>query len=56
MMGLLAGYFFIWGFVGTSFFILLNAVYPLPLAWLPTVAAIYALSWMAGFLAPFAPS
>jgi hypothetical protein len=55
MMGLLAGYLFIWGFVGTAFFILLNAVYPLPLAWLPTVAAIYAVSWMAGFLTP-APS
>lgn len=56
MMGLLAGYLFIWGFVGAAFFILLNAVYPLPLAWLPTIAAIYAVSWMAGFLAPFAPS
>jgi uncharacterized membrane protein YbhN (UPF0104 family) len=56
MMGLLVGYLFIWGFVGAAFFILLNAIYPLPLAWLPTVAAIYAVSWMAGFLAPFAPS
>ncbi|MFQ5813531.1 MAG: YbhN family protein [Anaerolineae bacterium] len=56
MMGLLAGYLFIWGFVGAAFFVLLNAVHPLPLAWLPTVAAIYAVSWMAGFLAPFAPS
>ena len=56
MMGLLAGYLFIWGFVGAAFFILLNSVYPLPLAWLPTVAAIYAVSWIAGFLVPFAPS
>ena len=56
MMGLLAGYLFIWGFVGAAFFVLLNAVYPLPLAWLPTVIAIYAVSWIAGFLAPFAPS
>jgi len=56
MMGLLVGYLFIWGFVGAAFFILLNAIYPLSLAWLPTVAAIYAVSWMAGFLAPFAPS
>jgi uncharacterized membrane protein YbhN (UPF0104 family) len=56
MMGLLAGYLFIWGFVGAAFFVLLNAVYPLHLAWLPTVVAIYAVSWMAGFLAPFAPS
>lgn len=54
-MGLLVGYLFIWGFVGAAFFVLLNAIYPLPLAWLPTVAAIYAVSWMAGFLAPFAP-
>ena len=56
MMGLLAGYLFIWSFVGAAFFVLLNAVYPLPLAWLPTVIAIYAVSWIAGFLAPFAPS
>ena len=56
MMGLLAGYLFIWGFVGTAFFVLLNAVHSLPLAWLPTVIAIYAVSWIAGFLAPFAPS
>lgn len=52
MMGLLAGYLFIWGFVGAAFFILLNAVYPLPLAWFPTVVAIYAASWIAGFLTP----
>ena len=56
MMGLLVGYLFIWGFVGAAFFVLLNAIYPLPLAWLPTVVAIYAISWIAGFLAPFAPS
>jgi uncharacterized membrane protein YbhN (UPF0104 family) len=56
MMGLLAGYLFIWGFVGAAFFVLLNAIYPLPLAWLPTIAAIYAISWIAGFLTPFAPS
>jgi len=56
MLGLLAGYLIIWGFVGTAFFVLLNAVHPLPITWLPTVAAIYAVSWMAGFLAPFAPS
>ena len=56
MMGLLVGYLFIWGFVGAAFFVLLNAIYPLPLAWLPTVVAIYAISWSAGFLTPFAPS
>jgi uncharacterized membrane protein YbhN (UPF0104 family) len=56
VMGLLAGYLFIWGFVGAAFFILLNAVYLLPLAWLPTATAIYAASWIAGFLTPFAPS
>ncbi len=56
MMGLLVGYLFAWSFVGTAFFTLLNAVHPLSLAWLPTVIAIYAVSWMAGFLAPFAPS
>ncbi|MBM4465225.1 MAG: flippase-like domain-containing protein [Chloroflexi bacterium] len=56
MMGLLVGYLFTWGFVGAAFFTLLNAVHPLSLAWLPTVMAIYAVSWMAGFLAPFAPS
>ena len=55
MMGLLAGYLLIWGFVGVAFFVLLNAVPPLPLTWLPTVAAIYAASWIAGFLTP-APS
>ena len=55
-LGLLAGYLVIWGFVGAAFFILLNAVYPLPFAWFPTVVAIYAISWIAGFLAPFAPS
>lgn len=55
MMGLLAGYLLIWGFVGAAFFVLLNAVHPLPLTWLPTVAAIYAASWIAGFLTP-APS
>ncbi len=55
MMGLLAGYLLIWGFVGVAFFVLLNAVHPLPLTWLPTVAAIYAASWIAGFLTP-APS
>jgi len=52
MLGLLVGYLFIWGFVGAAFFVLLNAVYPLPIAWLPTVAAIYAASWIAGFLTP----
>jgi uncharacterized membrane protein YbhN (UPF0104 family) len=56
MMSLLVGYLFIWGFVGAAFFVLLNAIYPLPLAWLPTVVAIYAISWIAGFLTPFAPS
>ena len=56
MMGLLVGYLFLWGFVGASFFVLINAIYPLPLAWLPTVVAIYAISWIAGFLTPFAPS
>jgi uncharacterized membrane protein YbhN (UPF0104 family) len=56
MLGFLAGYLIIWSFVGTAFFVLLNAVHPLSLAWLPTVIAIYAISWMAGFLAPFAPS
>lgn len=56
MLGFLAGYLIIWGFVGTAFFVLLNAVHPLSRAWLPTVIAIYAISWMAGFLAPFAPS
>ncbi len=55
MLALLAGYLLIWGFVGAAFFVLLNAVHPLPIAWLPTVAAIYAASWMAGFLTP-APS
>ena len=55
-MGLLAGYLFVWSFVGTAFFVMLNAVYPLPLAWAPPVVGIYAVSWMAGFLAPFAPS
>lgn len=55
MMGLLAGYLLIWGFVGTAFFLLLNSVYSLPLAWLPIVVAIYAASWIAGFLTP-APS
>ncbi len=52
MLGLLVGYLFIWGFVGTAFFVMLNAVYPLSLAWLPTVAGIYAASWIAGFLTP----
>lgn len=56
MLGLLAGYLFIWGFVGTAFFVLLHAVCPLSLVWLPTIVAIYAVSWIAGFLAPFAPS
>lgn len=56
MLGLLVGYLFIWGFVGTAFFVLLNGIYPLSLAWLPTVMALYAVSWIAGFLAPFAPS
>lgn len=56
MMSLLVGYLFIWGFVGAAFFVLLNAIYPLPLTWLPTVVAIYAISWIAGFLTPFAPS
>ena len=55
MLGLLVGYLLIWGFVGAAFFVLLNAVYPLPVAWLPAVAAIYAASWIAGFLTP-APS
>jgi uncharacterized membrane protein YbhN (UPF0104 family) len=56
MMGLLAGYLFIWSFVGMAFFVMLNAVYPLPLDWAPLIVGIYAVSWMAGFLAPFAPS
>ncbi len=56
MLGLLVGYLVIWNLVGAAFFVLLNAVYPLPLAWFPTVVAIYAVSWIAGFLAPFAPS
>ncbi len=56
MMGFLVGYLCIWGIVGAAFFVLLNAIRPLPLAWLPTVTSIYAVSWMAGFLAPFAPS
>ncbi|MBC8264656.1 MAG: flippase-like domain-containing protein [Anaerolineales bacterium] len=56
MIGFLVGYLVIWSVVGSAFFVLLNAIHPLPLTWLPTVASIYAISWMAGFLAPFAPS
>ncbi len=52
MLGLLVGYLFIWTFVGAAFFVMLNVVYPLSLAWLPTVAGIYAASWIAGFLTP----
>ena len=56
MLGLLVGYLVIWGLVGVAFFILLSAVYPLARVWLPIIIAIYAVSWIAGFLTPFAPS
>jgi len=55
MLGLLGSYLLIWAFVGMAFFVMLNVVHPLSLTWLPTVAGIYAASWIAGFLTP-APS
>ena len=54
-LGLLALYLLIWAVAGAAFFLLLGSIYPVPLAWLPTVAAIYAASWIVGFLTPFAP-
>lgn len=54
-VGLLAVYFLVWAVAGAAFFLLLDSVYPVPFARLPTVAAVYAASWIVGFLTPFAP-
>ena len=55
MARLLIAYIFIWAVGALAFLTLLYSIYPVPLAWLPTVAAIYAASWIVGFLTPFAP-
>jgi len=55
MLRLLLPYFLIWILGGAGFFTLLNSLYPLRLARLPIVAAIYAISYTVGFLIPLAP-
>lgn len=56
MLGLLIGYVFVWAFAGMGLFVLLNSICVVPLARLPTIIAIYAVSWIVGFFTPFAPS
>lgn len=45
-----------WLFAGSAFYILINALWPIPLAALPICIGIYALGWDIGFLTFITPS
>jgi uncharacterized membrane protein YbhN (UPF0104 family) len=50
-----AVHFLIWLCYGLAFYLFIRALYPVPLAWLPALAGIFAGAWVLGFLSFLAP-
>jgi len=49
-------YFAVWFTMGAAFYAFVRALTPVPWSHLPLVTGVYALSWVSGFLAVFAPA
>lgn len=56
LVALLPGYGAIWLIYGSSLYLLVNAIYPLPITTLPAITGIYAFAWVIGFLSFITPS
>lgn len=56
MFAMLPGYGGTWLVYGGSMYLLVNALYPLPITTLPAIIGIYAFSWVIGFLSFITPS
>jgi hypothetical protein len=56
LLALLPGYCFTWLAYGFGLYILVYSIHPLPLAVFPSIAGIFAVAWVVGFLSFLTPS
>jgi uncharacterized membrane protein YbhN (UPF0104 family) len=55
LLGIAVYYLGLWLAQIVGYFLLINAIYPISLSQLPALAAVYIISWMAGFIIILAP-
>lgn len=56
MLLLLPGYCLHWAVYGVGFYLLVQAVYPLPIGAMPSLIGIFSIAWVVGFLSFITPS